>query len=1014
MKQIHLLHLFLGAIFLIIMPSWLSGQTYLINESFEESVPPPGWTNSGTYKVNSNPRTGSASLGFNGYNDAIYTPSVSLPQTLGFWYKRSTNTSHWELIVEVSADAATWVTLQGISNATTDYQQFTADISSYSNVFIRLRDARQGSGAEVRYVDDFTITQRPADPEMIVNPLVLDGFTYSGTGPSQEQSFTLTGLALQSVVTILPPSAFEVSLLSGAGFTAANPLELNPVAGMLQPTEIFVRMKQGLPAGAAQGSIICTSSAAEPAYVQCFGMVTIPEIPGAPVALPATGISQSGFTANWLPVQSASGYLLNVYTQNIQTPPSLVISEYAEGTSYRKAIEIYNGTGMDVDLSAYSIKKQSNGAGSFSSELALSGLLTTGDTYVVAYTSAASGDYITGDFVDLYSGSSAMSFNGNDAIALCLNGIPVDIVGIPDQPDPYWGADVTLVRKPEVIMPNTDWDPGNWISFETNYTGNLGVHTASYTNQVAEYNDLPVGNAVSYPVTGLQAATGYYYTVKATSADGNSDPSNRIEVTTLLPVYVSAQHGDWAAPATWQGGEVPGPVNSVRIAHDVTVYTQAGCDHLEVTPEGSLTVVPQGSLIAYGTGEGSVSVIRDFSGGWNSWNTGWHMIGAPVAGQNFMDFATSGAGNDYDLYGWDELHGLWMNAKDEGFAGWNGSENFETGRGYLISYEQNEVQKIFTGTLVTGDLRVEGLGVAQGGGWHLLGNPYPSPIVWNDGNWQPGAISGIAKLWNSAAASYTDLLPGMTIPQGFGFMVQSAGNGASLTIPAASRTHNTSQWIYSETGNAVKLAVSETDGGTSQVVWLRSDPDAGAGYDFIYDARFVQGYAPLFYSLAGNERLSVNTVPSFGSGTAFNLGFVKNAATGYTLELLHAPEGYTVFMTDHLLQKTINLSSSETYRFESAEADDPGRFTIFFGTVGLDPDPESPIPSVSVSGNIIHISSAEHFSWLELHSTDGRLITRLKIGKGSIHIPYGNFPAGMYILSISDSKRVLRYKLILN
>lgn len=1014
MKQIQHVHMHLLLLAVLLMPVWVSAQTYLISESFEDSFPPPGWTNGGTIKVSSNARTGAACLGFNGQNDAIFTPSVTLPHLLSFWYKRSSNTAQWNLVVEVSTDANTWVVLQTISSASVDYQQFTADLSAYTSAFIRLRDSRPVSGSEVRYVDDFSITQREAEPEIIVNPLVLNGFAYSGTGPSQQQSFFISGLALQSVVTILPPAAFEISLSPGSAFSAADPIELSPVAGMLQPTEIFVRMKQGLPAGSAQGSILCTSASAEPVYVQCSGMVTIPEIPGAPVALPATGISQSGFTANWLPVQNASGYLLNVYTQNIQTPPSLVISEYAEGTSYRKAIEIYNGTGTDADLTAYSIKKQSNGAGSFSSELALSGILTAGDTYVVAYTSASSGDYITGDFVDLYSSSSAMSFNGNDAIALCLNGIPVDIVGIADQPDPYWGADVTLVRKPEVILPSTDWNPENWISFETNYTGNLGEHTASPSNQVAEYNDLPAGNTVSYPVTGMQSATGYYYTVTATSTDGNSAPSNSIEVTTLQPVYVSARHGDWADPATWQGGEVPGPGNSVRICHDVAIYTQTGCDHLDVLPEGSLTVEPQGSLIAYGTGEGTISVIRDFSGGWNSWNTGWHMVGAPLAGQNFMDFATSGAGNDYDLYGWDELQGLWMNAKDAGFAGWNGSENFESGRGYLISYEQNEVRKIYTGTLLTGDLRMEGLGVAHGGGWHLLGNPYPSPIVWNDGSWQPVSISWIAKLWNSAAASYTDLLPGMAIPQGFGFMVQSAGNGASITIPAASRTHNPSQWIYTETGNAVKLAVSETDGGTSQVVWLRADPDADAGYDFACDARFVQGYAPLFYSIAGNDRLSVNTVPSFGSGTTFSLGFVKNAATAYTLELQQAPEGYTLFMTDHLLQKTINLSSAETYRFESAEGDDPGRFTIFFGTVGLDPDPAVSIPSVSVYGNIIHVSNAEHFSELQMHNIDGRLITRQKISKGCIRIPYGDYPAGMYILSISGSGRIIRHKLILN
>ena len=40
----------------------------------------------------------------------------------------------------------------------------------------------------------------------------------------------------------------------------------------------------------------------------------------------------------------------------------LIISEYIEGSSYNKAIELYNGTGSDVDLSQYSLERHSNGA----------------------------------------------------------------------------------------------------------------------------------------------------------------------------------------------------------------------------------------------------------------------------------------------------------------------------------------------------------------------------------------------------------------------------------------------------------------------------------------------------------------------------------------------------------------------------------------------------------------------------------------------------------------------------
>jgi predicted extracellular nuclease len=45
------------------------------------------------------------------------------------------------------------------------------------------------------------------------------------------------------------------------------------------------------------------------------------------------------------------------------TASEIFFSEYVEGSSFNKALEIANFTGAVVDLSVYSIKKQSNGAG---------------------------------------------------------------------------------------------------------------------------------------------------------------------------------------------------------------------------------------------------------------------------------------------------------------------------------------------------------------------------------------------------------------------------------------------------------------------------------------------------------------------------------------------------------------------------------------------------------------------------------------------------------------------------
>ena len=71
-------------------------------------------------------------------------------------------------------------------------------------------------------------------------------------------------------------------------------------------------------------------------------------------------------------------------------PTDLFISEYIEGSSNNKAIEIYNGTGAAVDLAAagYNLQVFFNGATSAGLTISLAGTVAAGDVFVVAQASA--------------------------------------------------------------------------------------------------------------------------------------------------------------------------------------------------------------------------------------------------------------------------------------------------------------------------------------------------------------------------------------------------------------------------------------------------------------------------------------------------------------------------------------------------------------------------------------------------------------------------------------------------
>ncbi|TDQ28916.1 DUF5689 domain-containing protein [Tenacibaculum caenipelagi] len=145
----------------------------------------------------------------------------------------------------------------------------------------------------------------------------------------------------------------------------------------------------------------------------------------------------------------------------------LYISEYAEGSSNNKYIEIYNGTGADVDLTNYTVGLYGNGSATVGNTLDLSTVQSTlanGETIVI-YNSGAADATITG-----YSGikvsSTVTYFNGDDAIALLKSGTVIDVVGnIGEDPGSYWAVagvadgtkEHTLVRKASITKGNTDW-----------------------------------------------------------------------------------------------------------------------------------------------------------------------------------------------------------------------------------------------------------------------------------------------------------------------------------------------------------------------------------------------------------------------------------------------------------------------------------------------------------------------------------------------------------------------------
>lgn len=163
----------------------------------------------------------------------------------------------------------------------------------------------------------------------------------------------------------------------------------------------------------------------------------------------------------------------------------LFFSEYVEGTSNNKALEIFNPTANAIDLSIYRVKLYANGAVVPTSTQNLSGSIAAGSTLTLVHASLTPSAVVIGTKLV----SSVTNFNGNDAVTLEKNGNVIDSFGqVGFNPGTAWtsGAvstlNMTLRRKSGIeqgsIPPNAPgiWDVSlEWVAFPVDTFDGLGI-----------------------------------------------------------------------------------------------------------------------------------------------------------------------------------------------------------------------------------------------------------------------------------------------------------------------------------------------------------------------------------------------------------------------------------------------------------------------------------------------------------------------------------------------------------
>ncbi|WP_214804274.1 MULTISPECIES: FN3 associated domain-containing protein [unclassified Exiguobacterium] len=225
----------------------------------------------------------------------------------------------------------------------------------------------------------------------------------------------------------------------------------------------------------------------------------------------------------------------------------VILSEYIEGSSNNKAIEIYNGSGQIINLADYTLVQYTNG-GPSESKITLSGTIDPGKTFVIANSSAnadikAKAQQTTG----------SLNFNGNDPVALKKGDVVLDIIG-PIGSSADFAKDTTLVRNTNVTTGSKTYEPSQWTSFPVDTLTDLGSHKAEAGDILVAPTADPVGEVERGDKVTLTGEGTIHYTVDGSTPTVESpvysEPITINEELTIQAVVV--KNGKTSAVSTFK------------------------------------------------------------------------------------------------------------------------------------------------------------------------------------------------------------------------------------------------------------------------------------------------------------------------------------------------------------------------------------------------------------------------------------------------------------------------------
>jgi Secretion system C-terminal sorting domain/PKD-like domain len=323
-------------------------------------------------------------------------------------------------------------------------------------------------------------------------------------------------------------------------------------------------------------------------------------------------------------------------------------------------------------------------------------------------------------------------------------------------------------------------------------------------------------------------------------------------------------------------------------------------------------------------------------------------ISSPVVGAKFSDVVTNNPGNtpfsivrNVAQYYFEPTAG----GQQSGYRILGLGSTLSTGFGYLImptaGFSNSNIVWDVNGQINQGSINLAPKFTntvnPDADGWNLLGNPYPSPILWDNDDiskWSNLAGSDSATVepvifvpdLTGAAGQYrtynyltgTGTLPYGKIAMGQAFWVKATGPNPEMVVHEGAKTTGTSEFLRKKSVEVNGLTVSISTQTVSDVSWLLINPAATVKFESKHDFSKLESESLAVSFEVENRKMIYSTMDRVGDNDLPLSVKVADAdeVTFSFAQLGNMPEFDQLFLVDRKLGNAHKISSG-SYSFRS-------------------------------------------------------------------------------------------------